>query len=167
MQDTQEMQIRSLGGKIPWSSKWQPTPVLLPGKSCGKKSLVGYSPWGHKESNTTEQLNMHTCSHNSVPRARNFLHTMVIHRLVLSFFLPLVFCNFKRSWFVKKPDYPAKKKKKTLVPKRQTNKNKSEKWSFFFFIRVSLLAKVQQLISILKLEMVQVKLRNFSERFTI
>ena len=48
MQDTQEMQIRSLGGKIPRSSKWQPTPVLLPGKSCGKRSLVGYSPWGHK-----------------------------------------------------------------------------------------------------------------------
>ena len=31
-----------------WSRKWQPTPVLLPGKSQGQKSLVGYSPWGHK-----------------------------------------------------------------------------------------------------------------------
>ena len=36
--------------------KWQPTPVLLPGKSNGWKSLVGYSPWGHKESDTTERL---------------------------------------------------------------------------------------------------------------
>jgi len=30
--------------KIPWSRKWQPTPVFLPGESHGKKSLVGYSP---------------------------------------------------------------------------------------------------------------------------
>ena len=44
-------------GKIPWRRKWQPTPVLLPGKSHGWRSLVCYSPWGHKESlDTTEQL---------------------------------------------------------------------------------------------------------------
>ena len=36
--------------------KWQPTPVFLPGKSHGQKSLAGYSPWGRKESDTTEQL---------------------------------------------------------------------------------------------------------------
>ena len=41
-------------GKIPWRRKWQPTPVLLPGKSHGWRSLVAYSPWGHKESDTTE-----------------------------------------------------------------------------------------------------------------
>ena len=34
--------------KIPWSRKWQPTPVFLPGKSQGQRSLVGYHPWGHK-----------------------------------------------------------------------------------------------------------------------
>ena len=33
-------------GKIPWRRKWQSTPVLLPGKSHGQRSLVGYSPWG-------------------------------------------------------------------------------------------------------------------------
>ena len=38
---------------------WQPTPVLLPGKSHGQRSLVGCSPWGRKESNTTEQLHFH------------------------------------------------------------------------------------------------------------
>ena len=32
----------------PWRRKWQPTPVFLPGKSQGQRSLVGYSPWGHK-----------------------------------------------------------------------------------------------------------------------
>ena len=44
-------------GKILWRRKWQPTPVLLPGKSHGR-SLVGYSPWGCKESDMTEWLNI-------------------------------------------------------------------------------------------------------------
>ena len=45
-------------GKIPWRRKWQPTPVFLPEKSHGQRSLVGYSsPWGCKESDITEQLN--------------------------------------------------------------------------------------------------------------
>ena len=43
--------------KISWRKKWQPTPVFLPGESHGQRSLVGYSPWGHKESDMTEQLN--------------------------------------------------------------------------------------------------------------
>ena len=37
-------------------AKWQSTPVLLPGKSHGQRSLVSYSPWGHKELNMTERL---------------------------------------------------------------------------------------------------------------
>ena len=45
--------------KIPWRRKWQPTPVLLPGESHGWRSLVGYSPWGCKEWDTTEQLHFH------------------------------------------------------------------------------------------------------------
>ena len=40
-------------GKISWRWKWQPTPVLLPGKSHGQRSLTGYGPWGCKESDTT------------------------------------------------------------------------------------------------------------------
>ena len=39
-----------------WRRQWHPTPVLLLGKSHGWRSLVGYSPWGRKESQTTEQL---------------------------------------------------------------------------------------------------------------
>ena len=39
---------------INWRRKWQPTPVFLPGESHGQRSLVGYSPWGGKESDTTE-----------------------------------------------------------------------------------------------------------------
>ena len=41
-------------GKIPWRRTWQPIPVFLPGKSHAQRSLVGYSPWGHKESDRTE-----------------------------------------------------------------------------------------------------------------
>ena len=44
-------------GMIPWRRKWQPTPVFLPGKPQEQRSLVGYRPWGHKESDMTEQLN--------------------------------------------------------------------------------------------------------------
>ena len=42
--------------KILWRRKWQPTPVLLPGKFHGWRRLVGHSLWGHKESDTTERL---------------------------------------------------------------------------------------------------------------
>ena len=42
------------GGKIPWRREWQPTPVFLPGEFHGQRSLVGYSPQGHKELDTTE-----------------------------------------------------------------------------------------------------------------
>ena len=41
-------------GKIPWRRKEQPTPVFLPGKFCGQRSLDGYSPWSRQELDTTE-----------------------------------------------------------------------------------------------------------------
>ena len=46
--------------KIPWRRKWQPAPVSLPGKSHGQRRLVGYSPWVHKELDTTERLDTYT-----------------------------------------------------------------------------------------------------------
>ena len=46
--ETQETRDRSLGWEDPWSRKRQPTPVFLPGKFHGQKSLEGYSPWGLK-----------------------------------------------------------------------------------------------------------------------
>ena len=42
-----------------WRRKWQPTPMFLPGESQGRGSLVGCSPWGRKESDTTERLHFH------------------------------------------------------------------------------------------------------------
>ena len=50
--------IPRLGGS-PWSRKWQPTPVFLPGESHGQRSLGSYSPWGRRESDTTERLSSH------------------------------------------------------------------------------------------------------------
>ena len=40
-------------GKIPWSRKWKPTPILWPTKSHGQRNLAGYSPWGHRELDLT------------------------------------------------------------------------------------------------------------------
>ena len=48
-------------GKILWRRAWQPIPVLLPGKSHEQRSLVGYSPWSHKESDTTWHACIHSC----------------------------------------------------------------------------------------------------------
>ena len=48
-------------GKIPWSRKWQPTPVFLPGKSHGQRSPVGYSPWAHRV--VQDCVTEHTCTH--------------------------------------------------------------------------------------------------------
>ena len=51
---------QSLGQEHPWSGKWQPTSVFLPGKSDGQRSLANYSPWGHKELVMTEHA--HACT---------------------------------------------------------------------------------------------------------
>ena len=47
-------------GKIPWRRKWHPTPVFLPRKSHGQRSLAGCSPWGRKESDRTEHTKAQT-----------------------------------------------------------------------------------------------------------
>ena len=54
-------------GKIPWSRKWQPTPVFLPGKAHGLRSQVGYSPWGCKVLDMTEHACTHTQTHTHPP----------------------------------------------------------------------------------------------------
>ena len=49
VQETQETEFNPWVSKIPWRRVWQPIPVLLPGEYHGQRSLVGYSPQGHKE----------------------------------------------------------------------------------------------------------------------
>ena len=51
-----ETQFDSWIGKIPWRRECLPTPAFLPGKFHGQGSLVGYSPWGHKELDMSERL---------------------------------------------------------------------------------------------------------------
>ena len=60
IQETEKMPVRFLGLEIPWRRKWQPTQVILPEKSHGQRSPVGYNSWGHKESDMTERLSVST-----------------------------------------------------------------------------------------------------------
>ena len=55
----QETWVQSLDQEDPWRRAGQSTPVFLPGESHGQRSLVGYSPWGHKELDVTERLSRH------------------------------------------------------------------------------------------------------------
>ena len=52
----QNIQVQSLGQEDPLEKEWQPTLVFLSGEFHGQRSLVGYCPWGHKESDMTERL---------------------------------------------------------------------------------------------------------------
>ena len=62
-------------GKIPWKMTWQPTPVFLPGKFHGHRSLAGYSPWGHKELDTTKATS-HTHTHTHLPKSGTLAHPL-------------------------------------------------------------------------------------------
>ena len=57
-------------GKIPWSRKWHPSPVFLPGKLHRQRNLAvhgpGYSPWDLKESDTTEHAHMGACAYTHI-----------------------------------------------------------------------------------------------------
>ena len=64
-------------GKIPWSRKWEPTPIPLPGKFHGQRRLVSYRPWGHKESDTAEWLSVHAHTH-----IHTHTHTLLIHLIL-------------------------------------------------------------------------------------
>ena len=54
----QEIWVQSLSQEDPWRKEWQPTPLFLPGKFHGQRSLAGSSPQGHKKSNTIDQLTL-------------------------------------------------------------------------------------------------------------
>ena len=67
--------------------QWHPTPVLLPGKSHGQRSLAGYSPGGHKEPDTTERVRANTHTHTYTPRC--LIHCLNLGTL---FFFNDFFC---------------------------------------------------------------------------
>ena len=58
---------------MPWRGAWQPTPVFLPGEFHGQRSLAGYSPWGHKEWDTTKPL---TTAQHSTAQHSTAQHTL-------------------------------------------------------------------------------------------
>ena len=62
-------------GKIPWRREWLPTPVFSTGEFCGQRSLVGYSPWSHKESDTTKQHGILTSSFRPSRDLKGFILT--------------------------------------------------------------------------------------------
>ena len=64
--------------------EWQPTPVFLPGKSHGQRSLEGYSPWGHKKSDTAECIHTHIHTHAHAHRHTPLWGPHCTHQLLLS-----------------------------------------------------------------------------------
>ena len=84
--------------KIPWRRKWQSTPVLLPGKSHGQRILIGYSPWGCKESDTTEWLHftLKPCSrlqYEKLPWLLQIWHILIEWKLTVNKYLVLCYSN--------------------------------------------------------------------------
>ena len=69
----QEMEIPSLGREDPMEKKMAITLVFLPGKSYGQRSLVCYRPQGHKESDLTERLSIHTLARDTAYAVRVML----------------------------------------------------------------------------------------------
>ena len=61
-----ETQVLPWASKIPWRREWISTPVFLPRDFHGQSSLVGYSPWGHKELDTTEWLTLSLFTHHGL-----------------------------------------------------------------------------------------------------
>ena len=55
-------------GKIPWRREWLPTPVFWPGEFYGQRSLAGYSPWGHKESDMTKWFQIRVGHNWAIPK---------------------------------------------------------------------------------------------------
>ena len=116
----QKTWLKSLGqeeGLNPWRRAWQPTPGLLPRESHGQRSLVGYSPWGHKESDTTGWLTDIPTSH--------FLPRVPIQVLLLM--CPISFSEVLISILSSPPGYkydkisspPSCKYGKILIPSRR------------------------------------------------
>ena len=64
--DARDMGLVPGSARSPGVGKWQPTPVFLPGKSHGERSLVGYSPQGCKESETTKHTHTYAYTHQNI-----------------------------------------------------------------------------------------------------
>ena len=82
----QETWVWSLSQEDPWRRKWQPTPIFLPGKSHEQRSPAGYSPWGHKQLDMTEQWTRHTHTFTSSKMSLNKnCHNFSFCRFMITF----------------------------------------------------------------------------------
>ena len=79
--------------KIPWSRKWQPAPIFLPGKHHVQRSLAGYSPWGCKELGTPKHAHTHTRTRTHT-RARTHTHTQESVEEALTFGIHMEYMNY-------------------------------------------------------------------------
>ena len=86
-QEMQETWVWSVGQEDPLEKEVATHPVLLPGKSRGQRILVGYSPWGCKESDTTEQLSAHTVYAIHMPGHALILYFITLRHLLQYNFL--------------------------------------------------------------------------------
>ena len=75
MQEIQKQGFDSWVRKIPWQRKWKSTLILLPGKFHRQRSLARYSPWGVKESNTTEATERSRARARSLSLSLSHTHT--------------------------------------------------------------------------------------------
>ena len=85
-------------GKIPWRRAWQHTPVFLPGKFHGQRSLRGYSPWGRNKSDTIEWLTLTLALSSTLPFPSLKRHCFGETLMLFSFFL-LFSCFY--NWCLK------------------------------------------------------------------
>ena len=123
-----------------WKRKWQPTPVFLPGKSHGRRNLVGYSPWGPKELDRTERLHFHFhCDQYVAYIHLSFdlivFHLMICATITVRSIIPLVipkwwtsnsvtiYACIRQNSFDKKQTKLKEKKKNSLVNYKNNRTN--------------------------------------------
>ena len=121
-------------GKIPWKRKWQPTPIFLPEKSHGQRSLVGYSPKGSNELHTTEHKCLEKCivslltmlSISSISAEPSTERTTHKYLILLTFKIKILNNNQIHGW-----EFSLGKSKR-----RQEGKRNMPKRCFFFFFQL-------------------------------
>ena len=86
-------------GKTPWRRKWQSTPVRLPGKSHGWRSLAGYCPWGHKELDTTKRLHFHFHFQCTNTKVRQEFKSQFFQLIEITVYHYLILLNFSEHEF--------------------------------------------------------------------
>ena len=88
--------------KIPWRRAWQPTPVFLPGKFHGQRSLAGYSPWDCKELDVTECTHVYTHTHTHThthTRDNSALVSILLIKYKLLLELTLILRLISNHWW--------------------------------------------------------------------